>query len=146
MKHLSIQVDLEESCAPLRPATSRHRLLPDGTALHNRLLAALPIADYGRLLSHLGMRVVRTGETLQDDATRMTDVYFPNWGVHSVTVGMRSGALFEVATVGREGMLGVGAFFGDRTGTGRAFQQVPNGPLPSIRLSHCGQRGGARDG
>jgi CRP-like cAMP-binding protein len=29
-------------------------------------------------------------------------------------------------------MLGIGVFFGDRTGIGRTFQQVSNGPLPSM--------------
>ena len=59
------------------PATTRSiRRLPDGTLLRNRLLAALPRADYDRI------------------------------------------ALVEVATVGHEGMLGIGVFFGDRAGIG----------------------------
>jgi CRP-like cAMP-binding protein len=29
-------------------------------------------------------------------------------------------------------MLGIGVFFGDRTGIGRTFQQVPNGSVPSM--------------
>ena len=41
-------------------------------------------------------------------------------------------ALVEVATVGREGMLGIGVFLGDRSGAGRTFQQVPDGLLPSL--------------
>src|SRR5918993_1376111 len=47
---------------------------------------------------------------------------------------MRSGALVEVATVGCEGMLGIGVFLGDRSATGRTFQQVPNGRLPSMAV------------
>ena len=116
------------------PPPRSARLLPDGTALHNRLLAALPLVDYARLLTHLRMKDVTTGETLQDDATRITDVYFPNGGVFSVTMRMRNGALVEVATVGHEGMLGIGVFFGDRMGTGRTFQQVANGSLPSMAV------------
>lgn len=46
----------------------------------------------------------------------------------------RGGALVEVATVGREGMLGIGVLFGDRAGVGRTFQQVGNGSLPSMAL------------
>jgi hypothetical protein len=37
---------------------------------------------------------------------------------------MRDGALVEVATVGSEGMLGIGVFLGDRSGAGRMFQQL----------------------
>jgi CRP-like cAMP-binding protein len=108
------------------------RLLPDGTPLRNRLLAALPRAEYDRILPYLRIRTVTTGETLQAHRARISDVYFPNGGVFSVTTQMRNGRLVEVATVGREGMLGIGVFFGDRAGIGRAFQQVANGPLPAM--------------
>jgi plastocyanin len=106
------------------------RVLPDGTPLQNRLLAALPTGDYRRILGHL-MNAVKTGETLQEEGTRITDVYFPNGGVFSMTNRMRNGALVEVATVGREGMLGIGRvlrrslearlFFGDTSGRSRMF-------------------------
>jgi CRP-like cAMP-binding protein len=113
-----------------RPGSTRR--LPDGSALHNRLLAALPRAEYDRILRDVRMRTVATGEILQAHRVRIKDVYFPNGGVYSVTNQMRSGALVEVATVGREGMLGIGVFFGDRAGIGRTFQQVADGPLPSM--------------
>src|SRR6478672_8370925 len=108
------------------------RLLPDGSPLHNRLLAALPRADYDRILPHIRMHTVTTGRTLQAHRERVKDVYFPNGGVYSVTSEMQNGGLVEVATVGREGMLGIGVFLGDRAGIGRSFQQVPNGTLPSM--------------
>lgn len=111
------------------------RLLPDGTPLRNRLLAALPRADYDRILPDLRLRTVTIGETLQAHRARITDVYFPNGGVFSVTNQMRNGGLVEVATVGREGMLGIGVLFGARAGIGRTFQQVANGPLPSMRAA-----------
>ncbi len=111
------------------------RLLPDGTPLHNRLLAALPARDYARILNHLQMNTVLVGRTLQVPDTPVTDVYFPNGGVFSVTNEMRDGTLVEVATVGLEGMLGIGVFLGDRSGTGRTFQQVPNGLVPSMTVA-----------
>jgi CRP-like cAMP-binding protein len=80
------------------------------------------------------MTTVMTGHTLQAQGTPVTDVYFPNGGVYSVTNEMRDGALVEVATVGREGMLGIGVFLGDRSGAGRTFMQVPDGPLPSMAV------------
>src|SRR5688572_1539300 len=110
------------------------RLLPDGTVLHNRLLAALPSVDYARLQKHLHMHATVIGRTLQEHGTPVTDVYFPNGGVFSVTNEMRDGALVEVATVGCEGMLGIGVFLGDRSGAGRTFQQVPDGPFPSMAV------------
>ena len=110
------------------------RLLPDGTVLQNRILAALPAREYARIRKHLHMNVTVTGRTLQAHGTPVTEVYFPNGGVFSVTTEMRDGALVEVATVGREGMLGIGVFLGDRSGAGRTFQQVPDGPFASMTV------------
>jgi CRP-like cAMP-binding protein len=80
------------------------------------------------------MNTGATGRTLQEHGTPVTDVYFPNGGVFSVTNRMRDGALVEVATVGVEGMLGIGVFLGDRAGAGRMFQQVSDGPFPSMSV------------
>jgi hypothetical protein len=110
------------------------RRLPDGTPLHNRLLAALPDVDYARIQKHLHMHTGVIGLTLQGHGVPVTDVYFPNGGVFSVTNEMRDGALVEVATVGIEGMLGIGVFLGDRSGAGRSMQQVPDGPFPSMAV------------
>ena len=108
------------------------RLLPDGSPLRNRLPAAQPRVEYDRILPYVRMNTVTTGDTLQAHRVRIKDVYFPNGGVFSITNEMRNGGLVEVATVGREGMLGIGLFFGDRAGIGRTFQQVPNGRVPSM--------------
>ncbi len=110
-----------------RTATST-RVLPDGTPLQNQLLAALPALEYNRIAQHLRVQTIVTGDPLHEQGRRIDDVYFPNGGVFSVTTQMHNGSLVEVATVGREGMLGVGTFLGDRSGTGRTFQQVADGP------------------
>ena len=119
------------------------RFLPDGTPLHNRLLAALPAADYARVRPHLRMSTPVTGRTLQEPGALVTDVYFPNGGVFSVTNEMRDGQLVEVATVGSEGMLGIGVFLGDRSGSGRTFLQVPDGSLPSMTVKRFVQESGS---
>jgi CRP-like cAMP-binding protein len=54
-------------------------------------------------------------------------VFFPNGGVCSVTATMKNGAAVEVATVGDEGMLGVGAIWADGVmATGETLCQVPD--------------------
>jgi CRP-like cAMP-binding protein len=111
------------------------RLLPDGTPLHNRLLAALPTLEYNRIARHLRVQSPDVGDTLHEHGRRIEHVYFPNGGVFSVTTRLRDGSLVEVATVGREGMLGVGVFLGDRSGTGRTFQQVADGPVAALAVS-----------
>jgi CRP-like cAMP-binding protein len=88
------------------------------------------------------MSAVTVGDTLQAHRVPIKDVYFPNGGVFSITNEMRNGGLVEVATVGREGMLGIGVFLGDRAGIGRTFQQVANGPVPSMTAARFGKETG----
>jgi CRP-like cAMP-binding protein len=110
------------------------RCLPDGAVLQNRLLAALPGRDYARILKRLQMIAIPVGEIIQTPGIPITAVYFPNGGVFSVTTEMHDGTLVEAATVGVEGMLGIGVFLGDRLGSGRTFQQVPDGLLPAMAV------------
>jgi CRP-like cAMP-binding protein len=110
------------------------RVLSDGTAVQNRLLGALPTIEYNRLVPDLRLRSTGIGETLHQHGTRINHVYFPNAGVYSVTNRMRNGGLVEVATVGREGMLGVGVFLGDRSGSGRTLNQVPDGRVVALAV------------
>jgi CRP-like cAMP-binding protein len=117
-----------------RPPSST-RVLPDGTPLHNRLLAALPTADYNRIAKHLRLQSTVTGDTLHEHGRRIDEVYFPNGGVFSITNRMDDGAVVEVAIVGREGMLGIGVFLGDRAATGRTFQQVSDGPVAALAVT-----------
>ena len=110
------------------------RLLPDGTPLKNRLLAALPEDLYAQVTKDLRMIKVTVGAPLVQLGVPVTDVYFPNGGVYSVTNQMKDGSLVEVATVGTEGMLGVSVFLGDLLGTGTSLQQVPDGLLPTLAV------------
>ena len=94
------------------------------------------------------MTQVVTGKTLQESGSTAAEVYFPNGGVYSVMNEMRDGALVEVATIGREGMLGVGVFLGDAASAGRTLQQVSNGDLPTMAVARFARRAGrlARSG
>jgi CRP-like cAMP-binding protein len=125
------------------------RLLPDGTPLHNTLLHKLPAELYAHVAKDLRLIDVTLGAALFEAGVPAKDVYFPNGGVYSVTNQMRDGELVEVATVGVEGMLGVGVFLGDMIGTGRTLQQVPNGRLPAMAVSrfikHTQEPGPFRD-
>jgi len=81
------------------------------------------------------MQSTVVGDTIHEGGRRINDVYFPNGGVFSITNRMRDGELVEVATVGREGMLGIGVFLGDRSGSGRTMQQVPDGPVVALAVT-----------
>jgi CRP-like cAMP-binding protein len=54
------------------------------------------------------------------------DVVFLNGGVASVTTVMRDGTMIEVATIGREGIVGIETLFGGDRAAGETMMQVPD--------------------
>jgi CRP-like cAMP-binding protein len=90
----------------------------------NRLLAALPPDEYRRLQPLLTTVPLKFRQSLQKQGEKVSKVYFPGGGVCSVTSVMEDGRMVEVATVGDEGLIGIGAFFGDELPPGEALVQV----------------------
>jgi CRP-like cAMP-binding protein len=96
--------------APSRPppgAASR----PPPDALRNRVLAALPKIDRDRLLPTLKIVPLTLKELLHKPGERVHYVYFPAGGFCSIVTVLEDGKMVEVATVGRDGVLGVPAVF-----------------------------------
>jgi CRP-like cAMP-binding protein len=93
----------------------------------NKLLAALPEADYRRILPLLTTVPLKYKQVLHKAGGEIDTVYFPGGGVCSVTNVMSDGRMVEVATIGNEGLVGITVFFGGETATGEAFVQVPDG-------------------
>lgn len=91
--------------SPIRPS----RWPP--VEVRNVLLAKLPRGELDRLREQL-VRVPTCGRQIfQRAGDPIRFVYFPTQGVFSVTTLLPDGTLTETAAVGREGMLGVDAFF-----------------------------------
>lgn len=109
----------------LPPYANATRPPPGDQRPRNKLLACLPRADFQRLRPHL--RTIPTPHKyvfhLANEPVR--DVFFPNGGVASMTATMEDGTMVEIATVGREGLIGVSALFGDDRAGGDAMMQVP---------------------
>ncbi len=78
----------------------------------NRILSALPLADWERLSPQLEWLEMPAGTLLHEAGSLLKHVYFPVTAVVSLISTMRSGAAAEVAVVGNEGMVGVCAFMG----------------------------------
>ena len=123
---------------------------PVGRRPKNRLLTALPDADYQRLLPHLHTIPIRTRQMLQQAGEPVEYVYFPNGGVVSITTVLPDGTTVEAATIGDEGMTGLEAFFGPQAiAAGRTLVQVPD--TDAVRLGvetfrrDCAQRGAFYD-
>jgi len=87
-----------------RPPYSLNHLPPA-----NYLLTALPADDYARLVPSLGTTALKLKRILHKPGEPIDQVYFPGGGFVSVVTVLKDGSMVEVATIGREGMLGVSA-------------------------------------
>jgi CRP-like cAMP-binding protein len=94
-----------------RRRSTPHVSSPPPAAVQNRLLAALPEADRDRVLSTLDLVPMKLKELLHKPATRIEHVYFPGGGFCSLVTVLEDGSMVEVATIGREGAVGVTAVF-----------------------------------
>lgn len=73
----------------------------------NDLLAALPIDDYTRLAPRFRIVPLKLKQFLHRADEPIDQVYFPGGGFVSIVTVLKDGAMVEVATIGREGMLGM---------------------------------------
>jgi CRP-like cAMP-binding protein len=94
------------------------------TPNQNHLLAALPAAEFARLVPHLELVPMRLGELLCGSGDALEHAYFPTTSIVSLHYLTENGASAEVAGVGKEGMLGVALFMGGETTPSRALVQT----------------------
>ncbi|HZO29798.1 MAG TPA: Crp/Fnr family transcriptional regulator [Chloroflexota bacterium] len=90
----------------------------------NRLLALLPREVREQLAPHLTLLELGLRHGLYKPNEPIEHVYFPLSGVCSLVITMADGTIFEVATVGNEGMVGLPVFLGTESIPGDAFVQV----------------------
>ena len=89
----------------------------------NRLLAALPAAERGRLIPHLELVALPLGQALYNPGMQMRHVYFPTSAILSLLCVMENGAAVEVGVVGNEGLAGVFLFMGGDSTCSRTVVQ-----------------------
>ena len=111
-------------------------------ARSNRLLSSLPRAVLERLMPDLVLRPLELRQVLQARGVPVEHVIFPLDGVASMISLGDSGGSIEVATIGREGIVGLPLFLGGESAAGEVFIQVPGKGLDS---THCGPGFQARD-
>ena len=105
-----------------RPRKSRQ---PAG----NRLLDLLPVADYDRLRPDLETVRIGVKDVVCEANRPISHVYFPTGGIISLVTSLADGGTVELATVGREGMVGLPVFLGADTMPSRASGQVAGDAL-----------------
>jgi len=90
----------------------------------NHLLAALPTAEYERLVAHLEPVPLRLGEMLYEPGGQLQHAYFPTTAIVSLHYVTESGASAESAGVGNEGVVGISLFMGGDTTPSSAVVQT----------------------
>jgi CRP-like cAMP-binding protein len=78
----------------------------------NQLLAALPLAEWGRWEPYLEPVELALGQVLSESGRAASYVYFPTTAIVSLVYMTRDGASSEIAVVGHEGVVGVSLFMG----------------------------------
>ena len=97
-------------------------LAPD-TPRQNHFLAALPPADYSRLLPHLERIELPYGRVLYEAGIRQEYIYFPTSSVVSLLCFGPDGSAKSTAVIGNEGLVGVALLLGGKAIPSRAVVQ-----------------------
>ena len=110
----------------------------------NHLLAALPAADYERLLPDLELVPLPLGWAVYEAGGKLGYVYFPTTGIVSLLYVMQDGASAEIAVTGNDGLVGIALFMGGETTPSRAVVQSAGAAyrLPSKILKREFEQGG----
>src|SRR5690349_1094011 len=95
--------------------------------IRNGILAALPATEIESLRPHLSHVTLVSGQVLHEADSSITDVYFMNSGVASLTATTNgSDQQVEVGLTGREGLVGTSVVLSPEPyAVHRAFIQVP---------------------
>lgn len=91
----------------------------------NRLLQALPSAEYAQLHPLLETVELTKETALADAGAPVQRVYFPHAGVVSMMVNLSDGQSVEIATIGRDGIVGASAALHERPPLADAIVVVP---------------------
>jgi CRP-like cAMP-binding protein len=89
----------------------------------NHLLAALPEADYQRLLAHLEPVTLPLGLVVFESGSKLRHLYFPASGIVSLLYATENGSSTEIAVIGNEGVVGIALFMGGESTPSRAVVQ-----------------------
>ncbi len=95
----------------------------ESLATDNRLLAALPAAEWLRWQPQLEAVELPLGKVLYESGSTMSHVYFPTSAIVSLLYVLEDGASAEIAVVGREGLVGIALFMGGESTPSRAVVQ-----------------------
>ena len=111
------------------------RALLARTTLRNRLLAALPNETLSGLEPHMKTVPLRRGRVLCEVDEPLSQVYFVEHGAISLVTVFEDGTTAEMATVGREGVVGIGAVLGGERALG-SYVVALSGAAMAVDVAH----------
>jgi CRP-like cAMP-binding protein len=101
------------------PSADRQRV-----ARRNKILAALPKAEFDQLLPKMESVQLNLNEVLFRPGDRIKHVYFLTDGIVSLLTILESGTTIEVAVIGSEGIAGLSVIMGVDKATNQALVQA----------------------
>ncbi len=90
----------------------------------NRLLAALPQAEWQRWQPYFEHVKLQVGQVLYESGMAQSHAYFPTSAIATLFNNLDSGASAEIAVVGNDGFVGAALLLGGGSTTGRGDVQV----------------------
>ena len=78
----------------------------------NRILAALPREDYGRLFAFLEFISMPLGKIIHEPGSLITHAYFPTTSIVAPLYGAENGASVQLSIIGNEGLTGLSSLLG----------------------------------
>lgn len=93
-----------------------------GSPTTNLLIAALPANERELLLAESHLVELKIRRRVSELHQPVENVYFPASGIISLVVGMIDGSTVEMATIGREGVVGFPMAIGDSSGADAMVQ------------------------
>jgi CRP-like cAMP-binding protein len=85
---------------------------PTQAAVRNRILAALPAAEFALVADHLTRVELSLGESLHRAGDKITSVFFVESGFISALTVLSDGQPLEIGLIGSEGVAGVSVILG----------------------------------
>ena len=89
----------------------------------NRILAALPVEEYARLLDDLELIALELGHVLYEPGDSLKYIYFPTTCIVSLVFTTESGASAELAIAGNDGLIGTPLVLGGERTNHRSVVQ-----------------------
>lgn len=85
----------------------------------NRLLAALPAAEYARMLPQMQEVPLNFAQLTHEQNKFVRNIYFLNSGIVSLILAVEERSRLEVGIVGSEGFVGLSVFHGAKQSNNR---------------------------